>query len=77
MNGFEVLEDSVTGTSLQYRVLRTMLTANLPKLHLELQQTISRAFDADVFASPTTTDGNFVFGFQCLAGITFVSCRLG
>ena len=60
MNGFNVLEDNVTGTSLQYRVLRTLLTASLPTLHIGLQQTISSAFDAEVYSSNHTSDGKLV-----------------
>lgn len=59
MNGFHVLEDSVTGTSLQYRVLRTLLVANLPNLSNGLQQKISRAFDTQVCSSMKTIDGGF------------------
>ena len=57
MDGFEVLADSITGTSLQYRVLRTLLTANLPILHLGLQQKISRTFDTVFSSSEKTPDG--------------------
>lgn len=58
MGGFEVLSDSIAGTSLQYRVLRTLLTANLPILHLGLQQKISGTFDAEFLSSKKTPDGN-------------------
>lgn len=57
MNGFHVFEDSVTGTSLQYRVLRTLLTANLPNLSNGLQQKIGRACDTQVCSGMKTIDG--------------------
>lgn len=57
MDGFNVLEDSITGTSLQYRVLRVLLTGNLPDLHYGLQQSIARAFDAEIRSSEEKSDG--------------------
>lgn len=59
MNGFEVLEVNVAGTSLQYRVLRTLLTSNLPTLHCGLEQRISQAFHAAVQSSEQDCDGRF------------------
>jgi hypothetical protein len=65
MNGFEVLEDSITGTSLQYRVLRTLLTSKLPTLHLPLQQKISKVFDAEVYCSEQSSNGKHRVTIQC------------
>ena len=56
MNGFEVLENSVAGTSLQHRVLRTLLTANLPRLHTGLYQKISKSFDGEIRSSALIPD---------------------
>ena len=57
MDGLEVLEDSVTGMSIQYRVLRTLLTASLPTLQYGLQQKISKSFEDEVCSSPLSPDG--------------------
>ncbi|KAM0803161.1 hypothetical protein BDR22DRAFT_819360 [Usnea florida] len=39
-----------------YRALWTLLTANLPTLHLGLQQKISATFDAELLSSSKTAD---------------------
>ena len=56
MDGLEVLEDSITGMSIQYRVLRTLLTANLPTLQYGLQQKISKSFEDEVSSSSPSPD---------------------
>ncbi|KAK0516452.1 hypothetical protein JMJ35_001055 [Cladonia borealis] len=59
MDGFEVLEESVTGTSLQHRVLRTLLTANLLTLHAGLQRKISESFDGEIYSSSLTPNSDW------------------
>lgn len=57
MIGFQVLEDSITSTSLQERVLRTILTSKLPNLHRGLQQRISKVLVEEVVSGDRTPDG--------------------
>ena len=50
-------EDSITGTSLQERAFRTILTSKLANLHQRLQQRVSKVLFEEVVSGDRTPDG--------------------
>ena len=48
MFGFDIQEDESSTRNVAHRVLRTLLTANLPALRSELQRRIKSAFDEEI-----------------------------
>ena len=59
MNGFQAHDEAIARTSLQYRVLRTLLTAHLPVLHDALKEKVLTAFEAEISTYEVKADGGW------------------